>query len=89
MGNNKKNLLYFEATSMEGLYNTMEEWQSNNEKRFLSTNIQKDNDKFCCIALTNPTEVVIVGKKDDYRGISNIYQEVYRTEDGALRVKVV
>ncbi len=56
---NKKNLLYFEADSMRGLYKYLEEWQQNNIKRLLSANIQKDNGKFCCIALSNPTEVII------------------------------
>lgn len=56
---NKHNLIYFESISMKELYETMEEWQNANHKRLLSTNIQKDKDKFCCIALTNPTEVVI------------------------------
>jgi hypothetical protein len=41
------------------LYESMEKWQTENQKRLLSMNIQQDNGKFCCIALTNPTEVVI------------------------------
>ena len=57
--NNKVNLLFFESTSMKGLYEAMTQWQVANEKRLLSTNIQKDGGVFCCIALTNPTEVVI------------------------------
>ncbi|MCB9503182.1 MAG: hypothetical protein H6696_14725 [Deferribacteres bacterium] len=57
--NNKRNLLYFENDSMRGLYAEMEEWQITNNKRLLSTNIQNDKGKFCCIALTNPTEVII------------------------------
>lgn len=56
---NKRNLLYFESTTMKGLYETMKEWQQTNSKRLLSTTIQKDDGMFCCIALTNPTEVVI------------------------------
>jgi len=56
---NKHNLLYFENDSMIGLYENMEEWQQNSKKRLLSTNIQQDNGKFCCIALSNPTEVII------------------------------
>lgn len=56
---NKRNLIYFESASMRELYNCMEEWQIVNNKRLLSTNIQKDCDMFCCIALSNPTEVVI------------------------------
>ncbi len=62
---NKRNLLYFESNSMKELYETMEEWQKNNAKRLLSTNIQKDRGKFCCIALTNPTEVIICSGEYD------------------------
>ena len=57
---NKMNLVYFESTSMRGLYEAMREWQEANRKRLLSTSIQKDGGLFCCIALTNPSEVVIV-----------------------------
>jgi hypothetical protein len=56
---NKHNLLYFESDNMKKLYDIMEEWQRSNSKRLLSTNIQKDRGKFCCIALSNPTEVII------------------------------
>ena len=48
---NKHNLLYFESTTMRGLYETMEEWQQTNAKRLLSASIQKDEGVFCCIAL--------------------------------------
>lgn len=57
--NNKLNTLYFESSTMKGLYDTIENWQVENQKRLLSLNIQKNGDNFCCIALTNPTEVVI------------------------------
>ncbi len=56
---NKRNLHYFESHSMQGLFEVMDEWQQKNNKRLLSTNIQPENGKFCCIALTNPTEVII------------------------------
>ena len=56
---NKRNIQYFESHSMHSLYKDMENWQNENHKRFLSTDIQKDGDMFCCIALTNPGEVVI------------------------------
>jgi len=58
---NKLNLQYFESSSMRGLYEMMEHWQNENRKRLLSVSIQKDNDNFCCVALTNPTEVFITG----------------------------
>lgn len=61
---NKHNLHYFEASSMRELFASMQEWQNQNKKRLLSLNVEKDADKFCCIALTNPTEVIIL---DRYR----------------------
>ncbi|HEY9766998.1 MAG TPA: hypothetical protein V6C71_00645 [Coleofasciculaceae cyanobacterium] len=45
----------------------MENWQNENHKRFLSTDIQQDGDMFCCIALTNPTEVVITDMRKEYQ----------------------
>jgi hypothetical protein len=56
---NKRNLIYFENPSMRGLYACMEEWQQTNNKRLLSISVQQDDGNYCCIALTNPTEVVI------------------------------
>lgn len=58
---NKHNLLYFENESMRGLYENMEAWQNANNKRLLSVSIETDAGRFCCIALTNPSEVVIIG----------------------------
>lgn len=60
---NKHNLIYFENSSMRDLFDCMEKWQIANEKRLLSISIQQDGGNFCCIALTNPTEVII---KDGY-----------------------
>ena len=59
MENNKCNILYFESSSMNELYQSIQSWQNENQKRLLSISIQKDGNNFCCIALTNPTEVVI------------------------------
>ena len=56
---NKRNLVYFENSSMRGLYASMEEWQQANNRRLLSISVQQDGANYCCIALTNPTEVVI------------------------------
>ncbi len=56
---NKRNLLYFECSSMRELFDSIENWQNTNNKRLLSLSIQKDGGNYCCIALTNPTEVVI------------------------------
>jgi hypothetical protein len=56
---NKRNLVYFEGASMRGLYETIDKWQSSNECRLLSISVQRDGDNYCCIALTNPAEVVI------------------------------
>tara|TARA_B100000427_G_scaffold253592_1_gene217014 strand:+ start:268 stop:537 length:270 start_codon:yes stop_codon:yes gene_type:complete len=64
--NNKHNILYFEGQSMKQLHSNMDEWQKDNEKRFLSMSVNKDGDNYCCIALTNPSEVVIVGQDGGY-----------------------
>jgi hypothetical protein len=56
---NKQNLQYFAAPSMRELYDHMQAWQRTNEKRLLSASIHKDRGEFCCIALTNPTEVIL------------------------------
>ena len=56
---NKHNLLYFEAPSMSELHGVLQQWQQESRKRLLSVNVQIDKGMFCCIALTNPTEVVI------------------------------
>jgi hypothetical protein len=58
-GTNKRNLVYFENPTMRGLYAHMDEWQQLNDRRLLSISIQQDGANYCCIALTNPTEVVI------------------------------
>ena len=77
---NKQNLLYFENASMRGLYEDMKTWQREHHKRLLATSVQKDADRFCCIALTNPTEVVICD------GSGGRQAEV---ENGLLRVYTV
>jgi len=56
---NQHNILYFEAPTVKSLFESMDIWQKENGKRFLSTSIQKENGFFCCIALTNPMEVII------------------------------
>jgi hypothetical protein len=59
---NKRNLQFFEASSMRELYDSMSGWQEANQKRLLSISIQEDAGRFCCIALTNPSEVVITSE---------------------------
>ncbi len=68
---NKHNILFFDSLSMQGLYDTMKSWQNANHKRLLSLSIQKDGENFCCIALTNPTEVVITS--EDGRNHARVY----------------
>jgi len=58
--NNKRNIYYFEAATMKGLFAAVDKWQSENLKRLQSLNVEKDDGVFCCIAVSNPTEVVIV-----------------------------
>ena len=67
--NNKHNILYFEGSTMRVLHNTMDEWQKENEKRFLSMSVNKDGENYCCIALTNPSEMVIVNGRGDQVGV--------------------
>lgn len=62
LDDNKHNILYFQHSSMRGLYECMEQWQNDNQKRLLSVSIQKDGDEYCCIALTNPMEVTITDR---------------------------
>ena len=61
---NKRNILFFEAPSMRDLFTVMDTWQAKHRKRFQSLNVQPDGEGFSCIALTNPTEVVIVDGTD-------------------------
>jgi hypothetical protein len=69
---NKRNLVYFEDTSMRALYACMDEWQEANQRRLLSLSIHADQGKYCCIALTNPTEVVITsGDGKNYAWVIN------------------
>ena len=56
---NKRNVHYFEAGSMRALFADLDQGQEANQTRFLSLSIQRDGPVFACIALTNPTEVVI------------------------------
>jgi hypothetical protein len=80
---NKKNLVYFEANTMRELYDSMEEWQNDNGKRLLSTQIQRDADKLCCIALTNPSEVIIC---NGAHGADGRWSEKAVVENGGLKV---
>ena len=62
---NKKNLLYFEASSIKGLHKVIEEWQNENQKRLLSFAVEKDGDMYCCLGLSNPTEVMVVNRSNE------------------------
>ena len=62
---NKKNLLYFEASTMKELHKTIEEWQNENQKRLLSFAVEKDGDMYCCLGLSNPTEVMVVNQRGE------------------------
>lgn len=78
---NKRNLQYFEASSMTELFGLMQAWQIENQRRFLSVSVEKDREKFCCISLTNPSEVIIV------HGSGGGQASV--TGSGALKVTVI
>ena len=66
---NKRNLLYFEAPSMKELFAEMDEWQATHRKRLQSVSVQPDGDSFAAIALSNPTEVIIVNGHG-YEGVA-------------------
>jgi hypothetical protein len=55
----ENNLRYFASSSMLNLCQEINEWQNRTNKSFQSINIQKDGDKFCCIALISPIKVMI------------------------------
>jgi len=57
---NKRNIVYFEGETMRGLYEAIDTWQESERKRLASLSIQVCDGKYCAIAVTNPTEVVIV-----------------------------
>jgi hypothetical protein len=44
---------------MRELHGLLKAWQNEHRQRFLSVSVQADHGMFCCIALTNPIEVVI------------------------------
>jgi hypothetical protein len=62
---NKRNIMFFESSSMRGLYEETDQWQVANRKRFHSVAIHKEDDVYCCIAFSNPTEVVLVDPVDN------------------------
>jgi len=74
---NKRNLQFFEACSMRELYDCMETWQVANQKRLLSVSIQEDRGKFCCIALTNPSEVVITSYDGKHNATVSEYSNLH------------
>jgi hypothetical protein len=78
---NKKNLLYFEGSSMKELYENMEKWQHENQKRLLSLSIEREDNIYCCIGLSNPTEVTIVDRHGkschDHEGSLYVYNVHY------------
>lgn len=85
---NKRNLVYFEHPSMRGLYDRMDEWQQLNNRRLLSISIQQDQGSYCCIALTNPTEVVITSA-DGKRHADITISGLAFPDDGWLQTKIM
>ncbi len=76
---NKRNVLYFEAESMRALFAQLDAWQEESRKRLHSINVQREGHGFACIALTNPTEVIIVDGYVESGGVTV-------SADGALKV---
>jgi hypothetical protein len=65
----KRNLQYFESTSMRGLYETMSEWQRESNRRLSSVSIQHDGGMYCAIALAGPVETTLVSADGKRRAI--------------------
>jgi len=80
MDKNKRNIHFFSARSLHALYETLQLWQDSNKTRFLSLNIHPQGDGYGCIALTNPSEVVILARD----GPDGTYKEVGRYGDKLL-----
>jgi len=78
---NKLNVLYFESPSMRELHETIHSWQEAHRKRLQSVSIHKDGDIFCCIALTNPTEVYIVDGSGEIAILRNNSLAVHLVSD--------
>ncbi len=77
---NKQNLQYFESSSMKDLFDKLQKWQYEKQKRLQSLCVEKDGDIFCCIALTNPSEVVITD--------SNGHSHADVADFGRLKVQI-
>ncbi len=58
----KSNLLYFEYPTMRGLYESMDKWQQENNRRLFSISIQPEGGAYCAIALAGPAEITVTGK---------------------------
>jgi len=59
---NFSNTHYFEAKTMKEMYNKVEIWQIQNEKRLQSLQCQRSfdhNENVCCIGITGPNEVLL------------------------------
>ena len=77
---NKRNIVYFEGETMRGLYEAIDTWQETERKRLASLSVQVCDGKYCAIAVTNPTEVVIVHGREEYQATV--------TDDGQLEIVI-
>ena len=79
---NKRNIVYFEGETMRGLYEAIDTWQESERKRLASLSVQVCDGKYCAIAVTNPTEVVIVNGRRSGQAVEAFAARV--TKDGEL-----
>ena len=82
MDDNKRNIVYFEGETMRGLYEAIDTWQESERKRLASLSVQVCDGKYCAIAVTNPTEVVIVNGRRSGQAVEAFAARV--TKDGEL-----
>ena len=64
---------------MRALFEVIQAWQVSNRKRLLNINVQREGDMLCAIALSNPTEVILVSGAGMGAGYATVAH-------GALRV---
>ena len=71
---NKSNLISRDFSWLNFNYRVFE--QVKNEKRLLSTNIQQEGDMFTCIALTNPSEVVLCFEDGEPLAVTRVQDKI-------------
>ena len=59
----------YPGPGLRGLYESMIQWQQENNRRLSSISIQNDGGAFCAIALAGPAEVMVTSADGNRRAI--------------------